>query len=251
MTAKHRRPRRSSGRNLAATAAVLTAGALPVAAAGNAFASTAPAAGAALTAAPALTGLPVGLQHLAVPAQDALPLAKTVAGDVADSANSGDLPGTLLGSSGPQEQARDAAIDRRAAIDSAHLAAETTSMTKQLAPMVPATAALGQVAPAMFAGQPTQIAPGLLRGGVIGTFADTASARAMGLADNAAERMRPTTQQLQASGVPTVGTVTSTLSGSRMPVFGTVGGLTSVVPASEMLGGESPVFGAVNAASGL
>jgi hypothetical protein len=250
MTGKHRRPRHSSGRNLAATAAVITAGALPLAVAGNAFAATAPAASSPLSALP-LGSVEGGLDQMAQPLQGALPLAGAVAQDVSTSVGSGDLPvGGLLGTSTPQTQARDAAVDQQTALDSADLAAKTTALTGKVSSVLPVSGLIEQVAPAM-AGQPMQVAPTLLQDGAVGTLTDGFGARTMDLTNGLVGQMNPVVQQLHTAGVPTVGDVTSALSTTKMPVFGTVGGLTSAVPVSEMLGGGSPIVGTVGAASGL
>jgi hypothetical protein len=250
MTGKHRRPRRSSGRNLAATAAVLTAGALPLAAAGSAFAADAPAAGSPLSAA-SLTDLPLGLSQMAQPLQSAVPLAGAVAQDVTTSVGSGDLPvGGLLGTTTPQLQERDAVVDQQTALDSANLATKATALTGKVSSVLPVSGLIEQVAPAM-AGQPMQVAPTLLQDGAVGTLTDGFGAKTMELTNGLVGQMHPMVQQLHAAGLPTVGDVTSTLSTTKVPVFGTVGGLTSAIPVSEMLGNDSPVFGTVGAASGL
>lgn len=258
MTGKHRKPRASTGRNLAATAAVLTAGALPLAAAGSAWADAAPAAGAA-PAAVALTGEP-GLAQLAAPVQAALPLAQplraaaplasAVADDLRGSVASGELPGGLAGTADPQLRDRDAAVDRQTAIESAYLAGDATQLAGQVTPALPMHNVLAQVAPAM-AGQPGQgLTPLLKKDDLVamnGDFGTHASA----LANRISDRMQPTVQELRGEGVPTVGDVTSGVGSAKVPVFGTVGGLTAAMPVGQTLGDASPVLGAVNAASGL
>lgn len=258
MTGKHRKPRASTGRNLAATAAVLTAGALPLAAAGSAWADAAPAAGAA-PAAVALTGEP-GLQQLAAPLQAALPLAQplreaaplagAVADDLRGSVGSGTLPGGLAGAADPQMQSRDAAVDRETALESGYLAGGATQLAGQVTPALPMHNVLSQVAPAM-AGQPGQgLTPLLKKDDLVamnGDFGTHASA----LADKVSARMQPTVQELRGQGVPSVADVTSRVGAAKVPLFGTVGGLTAAMPVGQTLGDASPVIGAVNAASGL
>jgi hypothetical protein len=224
MTGKHRRPRRSTGRNLAATAAVLTAGALPLAAAGNAFADAVPAAGAPLAAALPLSSVADGLG--AVPLQGALPLAGTAADDVTTSVAQGDLPvGGLLGTASPQSQAG------------------ANRLTGQVTTQPQVATLLMQAAPNTF-GQDAN-------DGTVNGLAGHLGTRATQVTDRVVGGMSPVVGRLQTQGVPTVGDVTSALSQTRMPVFGTVGGLTSVVPVTETLGEGSPMLGTVSAASRL
>lgn len=260
MTGKHRRPRASSGRTLAATAAVLTAGALPLAAAGSAFAAAGPAAGAA-PAALQLTGEP-GLQQVAQPLQQAVPLqqvlplrqaaplAQAVAADLETAAGSGQVPVGSLGQASPALQARDAAVDQAAADASAALGTEAAGTAGRVTSMLPVSGLVDQVAPAMAVGR-AQAAPKLLPDDAVGTFNSDLAAKASGLAGRIAGQMQPTVQELRGSGVPTVGDITSTVGGTRMPLFGTVGGLTSAAPVGQMLGAGSPVIGAVGAAGAL
>ena len=255
MTGRHRRPGRSTGRNLAATAAVLAAGALPLAAAGSAAAAAALAAGGPLAAlplsSPSLGSLPGGLGAAAAPLQGAVPLAGTAAGDVTDSVGAGDLPvGGLLGTASPQAQTRAAQMDRQAAFETAALASGTTQMTGRVASAVPVAGLLDQVAPAA-SGQRARMAPAAAQDGGTGLLAEGVGARTTELTSRFVGRMGPVVGQLHTAGVPTVGDVTSTLSQTRMPMFGTVGGLTSAVPVTQVLGDGSPVVGALGAASRL
>jgi hypothetical protein len=244
MTGKHRRPRRSTGRNLAATAAVLTAGALPVAAAGSAFADAVPAAGSPPAATLPLSSVADGLDGAAVPLQGTLPLAGTAAADVTDSVAQGDLPvGGLLGSASPQSQARASQMDEQAALETAAVASGTTGLTRQITAQPQVSGLLAQAAPNTF-GQGAN-------GGTVDGFAGHLGTRATQLTDGVVGRMAPVVKQLRSQGVPTVGEVTSTVSQTKVPVFGTVGGLTSVVPASEMLGDGSPMLDTVSAADNL
>jgi hypothetical protein len=257
MTGKHRRPRRSTGRNLAATAAVLTAGALPVLAAGNAFAA-APAAGSPLGGLPLTTAVPArlpfglnALEQAVAPLQGALPLTRTAAGDIAESLSEGDLPaGAMFGASSPQAQDRAARMDRQAALETAGLATGATGLTGQMASS-PEVAGLFRAAEVQAFGQPFEMAPDLLHEGTLGSLAQHAGSRAMELTGQVSSRMSPVVGELRGDGVPTVNQVTSTVSQAKVPVFGTVGGLTSTVPVTQTLGDQSPVLGTVGAASTL
>jgi len=270
MTGKHRRPHREGAdalndaftplrraRNLAATAAVLTAGALPLAAAGSAFAQAAPAAGSPQSALPlASLPLPLGLDAMAGPVQGAVPLAGTLTDAVTTSVGAGDLPvGGLLAAAGsPAQQARaqtrEAVVTGQAAAETADLATKTTQLTSKVTTVLPVAGLVGEVAPAM-AGGPAQLAPTLLQDGAVGTLTGGFGGKSMELTDGVVGQLHPAVAQLHQQGVPTVGDITTSLSQAKVPVFGTVGGLTAAVPVSEMLGNESPVLGTVGAASGL
>jgi hypothetical protein len=251
MTGKHRRPQRSTSRNLAATAAVLTAGALPLAAAGSAFADTAPAAQGPLSSL-SLSSVPFGLGAAAQPVDAAVPLAGTLANAVTTSVGSGDLPtGTLLGSDNtPQTQTREAAMTGQATAEAADFATKTSQAAGRLTAALPVAGLVDEVAPAM-AGGPVQVAPNLLQDGTVGTLTDGFGGRAMDLATGTVDQVQPVVSQLHQRGVPTVGDVTTSLSRTDVPVFGTVGNLTSAIPVSQMVGDQSPVLGTVGAASGL
>jgi len=252
MTGKHRRPHRSTGRNLAATAAVLTAGALPLAVAGSAFADTAPTAASPLSALPLNSGtIPLGLGEMAQPVNAALPLAGTLANAVTSSVGSGDLPvGGVLGTDTSQTQNREAVMTGQATAETADLTGRTSQLAGHLASALPVEGLVTEVAPAM-AGGPMQLAPTVLQNGAVGTLTDGFGGKAMQLTNGAVGQVQPVVSQLHQQGVPTVGDVTTSLSQTKVPVFGTVGGLTSAVPVSEMVGDQSPVLGTVGAASGL
>jgi hypothetical protein len=244
MTGKHRRPRRSTGRNLAATAAVLTAGALPVAAAASAFADAAPAAGSPPAATLPLSSVADGLDGAAVPLQGTLPLATTATADVTGSVAQGDLPvGGLLGAASPQSQARASQMDQQAAFETAAVASDASRLTGRITAQPEVSGLLAQAAPNTFGTG--------ANGGTVDGFAGRLGTRATQATDRVVSGMSPVVGQLRTQGVPTVGDVTSTLSQTKMPVFGTVGGLTSVVPASEMLGDGSPMLDTIGSASKL
>jgi hypothetical protein len=101
------------------------------------------------------------------------------------------------------------------------------------------------------AGQPMQLAPTLLQDGAVGTLTDGFGGKSMQLTNGVVGQTQPLVAQLQKQGVPTVGDVTTSLSQSKLPVFGSVGSLTAAVPVSEMVGNNSPVLGTVGAVSGL
>jgi len=252
MTGKHRRPHRSVGRNLAATAAVLTAGALPLAAAGSAFADAAPATGSPLSALPlSSSSLTTGLGAMAQPVDAALPLTGTLTNAVTSAVGSGDLPvGGVLGTDTPQVQTRQAVLTGQATAEAANLAGKTSQLGGRLTSMLPVAGLVTEVAPAM-AGGPMQVAPALLQDGTVGTLTDGFGGRAMQLATGVVGQVHPAVAQLKQQGVPTVGDMTTSLSQTQVPVFGDVGNVTSAVPVSEMIGDQSPVLGTVGAASGL
>jgi hypothetical protein len=96
-----------------------------------------------------------------------------------------------------------------------------------------------------------QLAPTLLQDGTVGTLTNGFGGKSMEITNGVVGQAQPMVAQLQKQGVPTVGAVTTSLSQSKLPVFGSVGGLTAAVPVSEMVGGGSPVLGTVGAVSGL
>lgn len=250
MTGKHRKPHRGAGRTLAATAAVLGAGALPIAAAGSAFADTTPATAAPLSALPLGTTLPLQVTTMAGPVESVLPLADTLTRALTSAVDTGDLQNGLIGGVTPQTQTREAVTTGQASAETADLAAKTTQLTSKLTSVVPVSGLVHEVAPAM-AGQPMQLAPTLLQAGAVGTLTNGFGGKSMELTNGVVGQAQPLVSQLQKRGVPTVGDVTTTVSQSKLPVFGTVGSLTAAVPVSEMLGNNSPVLGTVGAVSGL
>jgi hypothetical protein len=149
-------------------------------------------------------------------------------------------------------QTEEAAVDREAAIESAELGSKTAAVAGKVSAMLPATDLMEQVAPAM-AGDAMPAT--VLQNGAVSTLANNIGARALGRAtvvtNQVAQQAAPIAQQLRASGVPTVGDVTTSVSGTQMPVFGTLGGFTSTVPATQMLGDDSPVLGTVGTAGSL
>lgn len=61
----------------------------------------------------------------------------------------------------------------------------------------------------------------------------------------------PAAAQLRRSGLPTVGDLTGTLSGTQVPGVGTVGSVTQKLPVTTVLGAESPVTGTLRSIGGL
>jgi hypothetical protein len=245
MTGRHRRPRRATGRNLAATAAVLTAGALPLAVAGSASADTG-----TLTSSP-LAGLPISgvPQTVGVTAQhlrNVPPLAREAAGDLTADVKSGTL---LAGTVAPQKQTRTAPAAPQPAEASAALAGQATRLSGDAADVLPVSEAFEQVAPAM-SGHPERSGASVLQGTPV-SEADHLGAGSMTLSGGVARQAQPVAQRLRAEGVPTVGDVTGAVGATRMPAFGTVGAATSVVPAEHMLGADSLALRTVGATAGL
>ena len=218
MTGKHRRPR-PTGRTIAATAAVLTAGALPLAAAGSAFASSA--AGDPLAA----TGL------------TALPMAGAVGSELTGTMGLGSMPVGLSQKTNELYQKAD------------DLTEKTDQLTAQLGTGAPVRQLLHEAVPPNPHPVPGEIAPGVLRNGAVGTLTGGVGQRTAQVADSVVGQVQPTAKQLHSGGVPTVGDVTSSVSRTEMPMFGTVGSLTSAVPVGAALG--DPVMNALGAASAL
>jgi hypothetical protein len=250
MAGKHRKPTRSTPRNLATAAAVITAGALPIAAASSAFADAAPVLANPLPALPLGTTVPLQVTTMAGPIESVLPLAGTLTKAVTNAVDTGDLQNGLTGGVSPQAQTREAVTTGQAAAETADIASKTTQLTNKLATVVPVSGLVHEVAPAM-AGQPMQLAPTLLQDGAVGTLTDGFGGKSMQLTNGVVGQTQPLVAQLQKQGVPTVGDVTTSLSQSKLPVFGSVGSLTAAVPVSEMVGNNSPVLGTVGAVSGL
>jgi hypothetical protein len=188
---------------MAATAAVLTAGALPLAAAGTAFAST--------------------------PQTD--PLSSAAAAGLGEKA--AELTGKV--------QVLSAKAD--------FLTAKAGQLTDELGTGAPVRDLLHGVVPPTTDAVPGELAPAVLRNGTVGTLSGGVGQPAAQMAEGFVAEARPWARQLQGSGVPTVGEVTSSLSRTQMPVFGTVGGLTSAVPVGSLVG--EPVMDTLGSASTL
>lgn len=210
MTGKHRRPR-TTGRTMATAAAALTAGALPLAVAGSAFAAAAP-----------------------DPLSVAAPL--TAGNPLADSGISGkaaELGGKV------QELSAGADQLERGADQLAEQIGSGGAMKDLLHGAVPANPKA----------VPGELAPAVLRNGTVGTLTGAVGQRTAQMAASVADQARPMAGQLQQSGVPTVGAAAGSLSRTQMPMFGTVGGLTTAVPLAAALG--TPVTDSLGAAGGI
>jgi X-X-X-Leu-X-X-Gly heptad repeat protein len=210
MTGKHRRPR-TTGRTVATAAAALTAGALPLVAAGAAVASAAP--DPLAVAAPLTAGNPIADSGLG---------AKAV-----------ELNGKIQDLSAGADQLEHGADQLATQIGSG-------AAVKDL---------LHQAVPANPKAVPGELAPAVLRDGTVGTLTGTVGQRTTAMAANVAAQARPMAAQLQQGGVPSVGDATASLSRTQMPMFGTVGALTTAIPVSAVFG--TPVMDSLGAASAL
>ncbi|WP_034268638.1 hypothetical protein [Actinospica robiniae] len=210
MTGKHRRPR-TTGRTVATAAAALTAGALPLAAAGTAFAAAAP--DPLAVAAPLTAGNPIADSGLG---------AKAV-----------ELNGKIQDLSAGADQLEQGA----------------DQLATQIGSGAAAKGLLHQAVPANPNAVPGELAPAVLRNGTVGTLTGTVGQRTTAVAANVAAQARPMAAQLQQGGVPTVGDATASLSRTQMPMFGTVGALTTAIPVSTVFG--TPVMDSLGAASAL
>lgn len=241
-------PRRRA-RNLAAGAAVITAGALPLAAAGSAFADSP-------ISVPIHATSPIGVNSISDPANSVLPLAGSLTGEATSSLGAADLQNGLAGGLSSPGQTRSARSADDAGAESADLSAKTTQLADQLvasAPvsgLTPAGGVVHEMVPGL-AGEPSQLVPSTLQGGAVGTLTNGFGTKGMELTSGVVGQAAPVVAQLKQAGVPTVGDMTTALSQSQIPDLGTVGDVTGAVPVSAMLGNASPVLGTVGAASAL
>lgn len=210
MTGKHRRPR-TTGRTMATAAAALTAGALPLAAAGTAFAAAAP-----------------DPLSIAAPLTAGDPLA-----DSGISAKTAELGGKVQELSASADQ-----LERGA-----------DQLAAQIGSGGPVKDLLRTVVPANPKAVPGELAPAVLRNGTVGTLTGAVGQRTTQMAANVVAQARPMAGQLHQGGIPTVGDVTASVSRTQMPMFGTVAGLTTAVPVGSVLG--TPVMDSLGAASTL
>jgi len=269
---RHAAPGRPAGRRLATAAAVLAAGAVPLAAAGSAMAATTPQADLPTLGLPNMAlplGLPDSIDPLAagLPVVQDLPLNDTVSGlmppvgELTQVGNLGVLPvqgpavDGLVRSAGLQTgpgvagQARAvdngalAAVSNRALTDGATRTAGRLTSALPLANLVPQLAST--------AGGPMQLAPNVLSEGALGTLTGGVAPQASDLAGGLVGQTSPLVAQLHHTGVPTVGDLTTQLSGTQLPVVGTVGSLTGTLPVTTVLGNSSPVTGTLQNLSGL
>lgn len=257
-------PDRTTGRRLAAAAAALAAGAVPLACTGSAAAATQadlPTLGLPNLALP--FGLPDSIDPLAagVPIARDLPLSQTVSTampPLGDIARVGDLG--LLPERAPQTDAerrsatparQEAEAARRFGPDTSDLAntadrlltGQAQRAAARLADALPPGGLISR--PAADSGGPFQSAADVLRQGALGKLTSGFGLQVDELADGVIGRSAPLVSQLRQSGVPTVGEVTGELSGTRLPMLGSVGSLTRALPVTSVLGGDSPVTGAL------
>jgi len=278
---RHAAPGSPVGRRLATAAAALAAGTVPLAAAGPAVAATVQ--GELSTLGLPNAGLPLGLPDSAgslaagLPVVQELPVNEVVA-DAMPPLNQvmqvGDLG--LLG----QKQPAAAGLERSAvaqdqagtlrtdALDTAGLntgAMNTTALaqaaqralgnatqhaTGGLISQLPVANVVPQLA-ANTGGGPLELAPNVLREGALGTVASGFAPQADDLTGGVVGQAAPLVGQLRSNGVPTVGDLTSKLSRTQLPVVGNVGGLTSSLPVTSVLGAGSPVTGTLQNLDGI
>jgi hypothetical protein len=115
-----------------------------------------------------------------------------------------------------------------------------TQRTAGLTPL-PLAAMMPQLMPTT--ANPMQIAPNALREGALGRLSTGFAPQANELTGGLVGQAAPLVSQLHRSGVPTVGDLTARVSQTRLPMVGDVGGLTSSLPVTAMLGSDSPVTG--------
>jgi hypothetical protein len=262
MAGKHRKPTRRGAdapdtatspgrraRNLAAGAAVITAGALPLAVAGSAFADSP-------ISVPIHATSPLGVNSISDPATGVLPIAGSLTGEATSSLGAADLQNGLTGGLSSAGQTRSARSADDAGAESADLSAKATQLAEQLAASAPVSGltppggVVHEMVPGL-SGQPSQLVPSTLQGGAVGTLTNGFGTKGMELTRGVVGKAAPVVAQLKQAGVPTVGDMTTALSHSQVPDLGTVGDVTGAVPVGAMLGNDSPVLGTVGAASGL
>lgn len=248
---RHAAPARPTGHRLAVAAAALAAGAAPLVCGGTAVAATASTQPDLSALVPTLalpeTALPFGLpdslgaltQGLPLtrdlPVNEAVSEAVPLLGDVTSAGGLGLLPKQPP----PAGQL----------VHSALLTQQPDAVAEQLTSALPLANLVSQLAPT--SGGPLQLTPHALQDGVLGTLTSGIAPQTSSLTDGLVEQATPLVSQLHHAGVPTVGDVTSGLSGTQVPVVGTVGSVTQMVPVTAVLGAQSPVTGAVQNLNGL
>ncbi|HZP55093.1 hypothetical protein [Actinocrinis sp.] len=260
----------NTGRRLAATAAALTAGAVPLACAGTAAAATGPQADLQTLGLPNVAlpfGLPDSINPLVagVPIANDLPLDGTLNAatpPLSDLMQVGDL-GLLPQRPQADAQVRSATLDAQPA-DSAQklavgtgnlanaadrlLSGQTQRAATQLAEALPVNNVMPQLAAS---GGALGLAPNVLHQGALGTLTSGLSPQADALAGGVIGQAAPLVSQLRQGGVPTVSDLTGKLSGTQLPMVGSVGSLTQTLPVTGVLGADSPVTGALQSAGSL
>lgn len=278
---RHAAPAKPAGRRLAAAAAALAAGAVPLLCAGTAAAATAPQDAPMLPTLglpdmPLPLGLPDSVGPLAgsLPLAGELPIGDLVTGmtpPLSDLVQVGDLGGIVPQQ--PAQQIRTAPMVRSAqaveqpatlaanaesmALGASSLAASAdhalTSGAQAAAARLTGALPLSNLVPQLASASsgPLQLAPNVLREGAVGTLTSGLSPQARDLTGGLVGQARPLVSQLRQTGVPTVGDLTGGLSATQLPVVGTVGSVTQTLPVTTLLGTESPVTGALQNLSGL
>jgi hypothetical protein len=258
----------AAGRRLAVTAAALTAGAVPLACAGTAAAATGPQADLQTLGLPNVAlpfGLPDSIDPLiaGVPLANELPLDSTLSAatpplsDIMQVGDLGVLPerapnavaGAQVRSATLEEQPADAgqklafAGSSLANATDRLLGAQTQGATARLAEALP----LNNLTPQLAAesGGPLALAPNVLHQGALGTLTAGLTPQADELAGGVISQAAPLVSQLRQGGVPTVSDLTGKLSGTQLPMVGSVGSLTQTLPVTSVLGSGSPVTGAL------
>lgn len=256
----------ATGRRLAATAAALTAGAVPLACAGPAAAATSAQAVLPTLGLPNLAlpfGLPDSIDPLVagLPIAQDLPLSDTVNAatpPLSDITQVGDLG--LLPERAPQANAgvraatlaqQPADSAQKVALGETELANATdrllTGQAQRAATQLAEALPLNNVMPQLAAGSggPLALAPNVLHEGALGTLTSGLSPQAEDLAGGVIGQATPLVAQLHQSGVPSVSDLTGKLSGTQLPMVGSVGSVTQMLPVTTVLGADSPITGAL------
>lgn len=256
----------AAGRRLAATAAALTAGAVPLACAGTAAAATDTQAVLPTLGLPNLA-LPFGLPDSIDPLTAGLPIAQDLplgdalsaaAPPLSDVTQVGDLG--LLPERSPlaDAQARSATLAQQPADSAQKLATGETELAsaadrllsgqaQSAATRLTEALPLNNVMPQLAAGSggPLALGSNVLHQGALGTLTSGLSPQAEELAGGVIDQATPLVSQLRQSGVPSVSDLTGKLSGTQLPMVGSVGSVTQMLPVTTVLGANSPVTGAL------
>lgn len=236
---RHAAPARPTGRRLAVAAAALAAGAAPLVCGGTAAAAATSSTQPDLSAlVPTLAlpdrTLPFGLPDSLGTLTQGLPLTHDLPMNSVNDAVSEAMP--LLGEVTHADDLGLLAKQPPQAEQLAHSALPLAGLVSQLTPT---------------SGGPLRLTPHDLQDGVLGTLTSGIAPQTSSLTDGLVEQATPLVSQLHQVGVPTVGDVTSGLSGTQVPVVGTVGSVTQMVPVTTILGAQSPVTGTVQNLNGL
>lgn len=219
----------STARRLAAAAAAITAGALPLGYPSNASAATTHPAGSPDLA---LFALPINLPGAPEAVAAEIPL-------------SSDLPLSSALGTANLAKATDQLLKRQARRAGAQLA--------EALPL-PRADVLPQLAAAQLttsSGGALPLVPQTLHEGALGKLTTGFTPPVDALITNVVGRAAPLAARLRQDGVPTVGDLTGRLSGTPLPMVGSVGDLTRTLPVSSALGSDSPVTTALEDVSSL